>query len=180
MTGDILLVLIVDIFLGCLFLAGAFQKLSSMSAFTVTVGNYRLAPALLSEPVAVLILLAEFILGMAALVGLWLGTQAGLAGLGILLSIYAAAIATNIIRGNHAIDCGCSFGQTGSPISWALVLRNCLLATIAFISAALPLEQRQLQVIDWISLTGALGTFALLYYGAGLFPALDQTKGSGR
>lgn len=42
----------------------------------------------------------------------------------LLLSIYALAIAINLLRGRKRLDCGCNGPEARQSISWWLVLRN--------------------------------------------------------
>ena len=49
----------------------------------------------------------------------------------VLLLVYAAAMATNLARGNPMQDCGCSWGKGDTPVSYMLVARNAFLAGLA-------------------------------------------------
>lgn len=174
MTGiDILPVLVADILLGGLFLLGGVAKARDFAAFTGTLGNYMLVPEALVTPVAAAIVAAELALGGTAMAGLAIGSQAAMAGIAVLLLVYAAAMGINLLRGRDHIDCGClGFGTGRASLGWELVARNLGLAAIALLAAALPVVPRPLGAIDWISGVGAIIAFALLYFGFGQFSAV--------
>lgn len=76
-----------------------------------------------------------------------------------LLLLYAATMAWHRARG-HELDCGC--GGEPLPVSWALVARNLVLATLAVVAAG-PLAPRTLGLADFAVLAAALPLAALLY-----------------
>jgi hypothetical protein len=85
-----------------------------------------------------------------------------------LLIVYAAALATNLLRGRRQIDCGCGLsGAAGGeqPLSWWLVARNVVLASLAGL-ASLPDSGRDLGIFDALTLAGAMLAAVLLYAGA--------------
>jgi hypothetical protein len=90
-----------------------------------------------------------------------------------LLGLYAAAIAINLLRGRRHIDCGCSFGLSqaaAAELSWWLVLRNGVLAALAFLPA-LPQSGRELGVLDGFGLAAALLLAVLLLLALGQLQA---------
>lgn len=87
----------------------------------------------------------------------WRATGALLAG-GLLLA-YAAAMALHRARG-RTLDCGC--GGAPLPVSWALVLRNLLLAMLAGV-AMLPAAARAMGVADFLVVAAAVVLGSLLY-----------------
>lgn len=176
MSSDILLVLVVDLSVACLFIGSAARKLADAPTFVAILRAYRLLPAGWIGPAAVLIIGAEGVLGVAAALGLWLDSQLGLLGLAGLLLLYALAIGINIARGNTAIDCGCAFGPGTDALDWSLVLRNILIAAAACAVAVIPIHQRPLLAADWIAALGALGTAIMLYLATGYFFALGAMK----
>lgn len=76
-----------------------------------------------------------------------------------LLLAYAAAMAWHRAQG-HALDCGC--GGDPLPLSWALVLRNLVLATGAAVAAA-PMSARALGLGDFAVIAAAVVLGTLLY-----------------
>ncbi|MBR8303110.1 methylamine utilization protein MauE [Burkholderia dolosa] len=96
-------------------LLGAFAKLRAPAAFRDALAGYRLLPDALVAPAAFAIPLAEA-LGAAAL--LFRDTRTAAAfGLIALLFAFAAALATNIVRGRTDIDCGCTGFAAGRAAS---------------------------------------------------------------
>lgn len=126
------------LFLATLFARAAWHKLSQRQSFQAELSAYRLVPASLMFPVVYGLAAAEIFCALGLLV-----SQAAIQVAIALLSIYATAMAINLWRGNRYIDCGC--GGWLSPrktLSWALVLRNFLLALLAFICLLLPVVAR--------------------------------------
>jgi len=60
----------------------------------------------------------------------------GLVGGASVLTLFAAAMAVNLVRGRRN-DCGCTAGRQVHPISWRLVLRNVSLAGLVVISGVI-------------------------------------------
>ncbi len=164
MSVDPFLAILVHGVLGLLLLASAQHKLRDAAGFAQAVEDYRLLPAALVTPAAALLALAEIVAGLAALWPWGLVGRAGLAGAAALLTLYAGAIAINLLRGRRSIDCGClAFGKTGQPIHPLMVVRNLLLAAIAIVVATADLSARPLLWLDWFGLAFAVAATALLY-----------------
>ncbi len=83
----------------------------------------------------------------------------GAVGAASLLLLYAAAMAWHRAQG-HALDCGC--GGDPLPLSWALVIRNTLLAMLA-LAAAAPMATRSLAIADFFVIAAALVLGTLLH-----------------
>jgi len=146
--------------LAALMLASAVHKLRDLAGFRQAVEDYRLLPASVSPAVALLVPLAEAVAGVATL----FGSGSGLVAAAALLLLYAAAIAINLRRGRRTIDCGClAFGKTGQPIHAGMVLRNALLAMLGLAVAFAGMRDRPMLWVDWLGLTCAIMTAALLY-----------------
>lgn len=127
------------LFLATLFARAAWHKLSQQPSFQAELSAYRLLPASFTLPTAYGLALAEIFCTL----GLLFSNKAIVVAM-ILLVLYGLAMATNLWRGNRDIDCGC--GGWLSPrktLSWALVLRNLLLALLAFICLLLPAPSYQ-------------------------------------
>ena len=86
--------------------------------------------------------------------------QAALVGLAALVSAYAVAIAINLLRGRHDIDCGC--GGASHPLSWGLVARNMVLAAAAIL-ASRPTVERSMEWTDALTLVMGVLAFYALY-----------------
>ncbi len=82
---------------------------------------------------AMLIIAWEVSIVIAAAIALLIPTAVTVAALlsAVLLLVYAAAMATNLARGNPMQDCGCSWGKGDTPVSYMLVARNAFLAGLA-------------------------------------------------
>ena len=98
---------------GMVFVLAGAAKLRHRELLAGVIANYRLLPAALVGPAALLLPPVELALGAMAL-----------------LLIFAAAMAINIRRGRSQIDCGCGRSQLRQPLSWLLVGRNVVLAAL--------------------------------------------------
>jgi len=170
---DPALALTATLLLASIFATAAAGKLRALDRFEGVVRNYRLLPDRLVRPVVHGLPLVE----LAAAAGLIPPATRPLAAvvLTLLLLVFAAAMAVNLRRGRHGIDCGCHLGLLKQRISWALVARNLLLAGLG---SALILGEgaaRPLGGLDGV--TALAATLSLLVlYGAfgrlfGLAPA---------
>lgn len=122
------------LFLATLFARAVWHKLSQQPSFQAELSAYRLLPESFTLPVVYGLAIAEI---FCALGLLFFNTAIVVAM--TLLVIYGLAIAVNLWRGNRHIDCGCaSWLSPRKTLSWALVLRNLLLALLAFTSLFLP------------------------------------------
>lgn len=87
--------------------------------------------------------------------------EAGAALAAALLLAYAGAMAWHRARG-HVLDCGC--GGQPLPVSWALVLRNLVLAAIAALPLA-PAAPRPMGLGDFAVIAAAVLLGTVLYAG---------------
>jgi hypothetical protein len=109
------------------FLQAASHKAQNVESFSGFVRDYQIVPMGMEAPVSrALIAIEIFITG--ALMGP--GTRDAASGIAIsILSIYAAAMAHNIVRGRKEIQCGC--GAEPQWLGWPLVVRNVILIGVA-------------------------------------------------
>lgn len=107
------------------FLVAAMTKLRHRATLTGVIANYRLLPAALVAPVAMILPWLEAGTGAMLLAGerRWVPAVAAL-----LLAVFAAAMAVNIGRGRRSIDCGCGVGGVRQSLHGVLVARNIVLA----------------------------------------------------
>ncbi|MYD98977.1 MAG: methylamine utilization protein MauE [Gammaproteobacteria bacterium] len=114
----------------------SWQKLNGLVEFRELLADYRLVPAVLLRPAALVIVIAEAALAAAWIVAPWHVGVAGVAGVGttILMAAYGGGIAANLVRGRSWIDCGCGGGE---QLSWVLVARNAVLAMFALAPLAI-------------------------------------------
>ncbi len=97
-----------QIALGAVFVAAAWPKLADPPGFAEAIWNYRLAPAWLVHPAALVLPWLELLCGLALILGLW--ARAAAAWAGTLLLVFVAALSINLARG-HPVDCGCFHTQ---------------------------------------------------------------------
>lgn len=146
--------------LALLFVWSASHKLRDVTGFRAALANYQLVPDRWLGSTAMLLTAAE--LGIA--IGLCFpasGARAAFAAAG-LLALYAAAIATNLVRGRRDIDCGCAGVAGQHPLSAALVARNGILGAAA-LASALPVAPRSLTWVDGMTACASVAMLALLY-----------------
>lgn len=92
---------------GVVFLAAAFLKGADLELFATQITDYGLSPAAWSPPSAVLLVIAEGVLGVALL--LWFAPRIAIAATAALLVVFIAATAIGWARGD-VTECGC-FGR---------------------------------------------------------------------
>jgi hypothetical protein len=146
--------------LAVLFAAAAVHKIRHPRAFLETLSEYEILSRILIIPGATALVVAETALAVGLLAD-YDGVGFGLAAVS-LLSIYALAIAVNLMRGRRDIECGCLGPAGHQPLSSGLVIRNGLLAAAAA-ATCLPISDRNLNLVDGISLIGGLVTLVLLF-----------------
>lgn len=123
------IVLALRLFLVVLFARTAWHKWHAATEFRAQLHAYRLLPDTLVPAVALLLALAEtcciFLL-------IWLSSNSGVLLALALLALYTLAMAINLVRGHHDIDCGCSTGRSApKKLSYWLLVRNLLLMLAA-------------------------------------------------
>lgn len=151
--------------LGAIFLAGAVDKLNSRELFASVVEAYGLLPVPIVAVFALTVGMAEGLVGCALFVPrLWpLAQHAAFA----LLALVSVAVVINLVRGRTEISCGCGGSSADQELSWALVLRNVVLAGVLVIPL-LPTSGRTLGFADYGTVC-----FAVVM-GFGLYAALNQ------
>lgn len=145
-----------------LFAAGAYDKLANAERFRAVLADYRLLPPFSVPAASIGIALIELVLAFGWL-GRWLPLWTAAASAALLIG-YAGAMAANLARGRRDLSCGCVFGaaHAGDRLSWALVVRNGVLALLALLPA-LPLTARVPGWADHAVATVAAATLLLLY-----------------
>jgi hypothetical protein len=162
---DPLIVKFLSVALGLMLAGAAWHKLAALSRFTAVLADYRLLPASLVPPLALLIPAVEILLAAAWLTGIALAAVAPLTA--AMFAVYALAIAINLLRGRVHISCGCGLGGASTEnqaLSWTLVFRNALLFILALLPLA-PVAERAIVSLDWLTLIAALVSCGLLYFG---------------
>ena len=158
---DPALALTATLLLASIFATAAAGKLRALDRFEGVVRNYRLLPDRLVRPVVHGLPLVE----LAAAAGLIPPATRPLAAvvLTLLLLVFAAAMAVNLRRGRHGIDCGCHLGLLKQRISWALVARNLLLAGFGTALILGEGEARPLGGLDGVTVLAATLSLLILY-----------------
>ncbi|HEU4964485.1 MAG TPA: MauE/DoxX family redox-associated membrane protein [Bacilli bacterium] len=108
--------------LALLFLTAAWSKLSHYEEHLAVLANYNLLPRALVKPFSLLEALAEIVVGLLLLLGLF--AFWGELGAMLLLVMYTLAVGINLLRGRSEINCGCGGAVGSHKLSWWLVLRN--------------------------------------------------------
>ena len=166
---DPVVVWILRLSLALLLGAAALHKLRDPSAFTRTLRDYRILPAVLAPSAVPAVVAVEALLAAMLLLP-FTATAAGLSTAG-LLGLYSAAIATNLARGRRFIDCGCLGPGARQPLSGWLLVRNGVLM-LAGALLALPVGARPLTWVDGVSIAGAVAVLALLFHATNALATL--------
>ncbi|AGW13216.1 MauE/DoxX family redox-associated membrane protein [Megalodesulfovibrio gigas] len=112
--------LLMRLYLSGLFLYASVYKIIYAAEFAESIASYQLVPALLVNPVAVIMPWVELVAGLMLLVGL--RPKAATLVIGGLLALFTLAIAITLVRG-VPIGCGC-FKSLEEPMSVATLLRD--------------------------------------------------------
>jgi uncharacterized membrane protein len=141
----------------CVFLRGVMHKIFDFAWFAHALAEYRILPRSIATPVAIVLTVAEAVVALGLLIPQIRMIAA--TGAAVLLAIYAASIAVNLVRGRSSIDCGC--GGAGQGLSWFLVLRNAVLVGFALVAAQSPIAAG-IGPSGWIAALAAIASFWLL------------------
>jgi len=141
-----------------LFLLAVIHKAQDFARFKRTIAGYGVVPAGLEPTIAVLVIVAETIVTLFDQIALG----------GVLLVLYAALIARNLLRGHDAVDCGCVGVAGRDGLSWWLVGRNLVCAVGALV---VPWELPPLRTLPWMEMLTVVGGVAVL---AAMYVATDQ------
>ena len=144
--------------LALILFAAAWHKLSEPDVFVGVLQEYELLPQATVVLAGRALPCLEAVLGVGVL--LPVTRSIGLIAVACLLALYAAAMAINLWRGKRNIDCGC--GGEGQPLSWALVVRNAVLAGIA-VGVSGPAGERDFEWLDGVTLVSGVLAFYVLY-----------------
>jgi uncharacterized membrane protein len=149
--------------LALIFAASALIKFADLNEFRGAIENYRIVPEQISGLIAVAVPLAEIF----GAIGLMFPAthRASAMLLSMLLVVFTASIAINLLRGRRHIDCGCFGPALRQRLSWWLPARN--LAMIAMLATViLPVAIRPLSLLDFATILFAAATLAVLYSAA--------------
>lgn len=104
----------VQIALGLIFIIAALPKLKDPPSFAHMIYNYRVVPGSLINVFALGMPWLELLAGALLVLGIW--TRPARHVIALLLLVFMAAIAFNLMRGN-AVDCGC-FNVSDANKTW--------------------------------------------------------------
>jgi uncharacterized membrane protein YphA (DoxX/SURF4 family) len=121
-------VLIVRVLLGGVLIAAGVLKIGHAADLAANIAGFRLLPAAIVGPLALALPFVELLLGAYLIAGLF--TRAVAAICAALLFVYAAAIASAVVR-HIPVNCGC-FGPNDSAVAdWPHVAFDLMLAVAA-------------------------------------------------
>lgn len=145
------------------FAVGAVQKLRDVPAFHGVLLSYELVPPRLLRPLAWAVPLLEA--ASALLLVLPASRPAG-AVLGLaVLGLVTAGVAVNLLRGRTDLGCGCGGLEDEQTLSWSLVGRNGVLATLLASGLVAP-AARPLAGLDFLTIVAGSLVLYGLYVGA--------------
>jgi uncharacterized membrane protein YphA (DoxX/SURF4 family) len=124
--------LAVRLLVGALFVAAGALKVGHFNDLAAAIAGFRILPEGAIAPLAVVLPFFEIGLGMYLIVGLFTRTAAIVAALQLI--VYAAAIASAVIRHIPA-NCGCFGPQDQAPADWPHVFVDLALAAICALVA---------------------------------------------
>ena len=167
----------VSLMLALMFGTSAAIKFLDFAEFRGAVENYRIIPEALSLPAAAIVPISE----LGGAIGLMVPRlrAASATALMVLLAIFSAAIAINLVRGRLNIDCGCFGPALRQPLSHWLLVRNAMLMLLCAL-VLLPSDVRTMTALDFATMVLGASTLMLLYGSANYLlanaPALDRMK----
>lgn len=163
MIPDAVLIDAVLLAAALVFGVGAWQKLRDPLSFEIALEAYALAPAALVRPMSYMLPALEL---AAAVLLLPPATRALGALLAlVLLAVVTGAVAVNLLRGHTDVGCGCGGLEDEQPLSWALVVRNALLAA-AVSSAFVTGADRAFTWLDFLTIGAGAVSLYLTYVAA--------------
>ncbi|MDA1369328.1 MAG: methylamine utilization protein MauE [Proteobacteria bacterium] len=166
---DPVIALIISVGFTLLLIGAGGHKLTNRLRFRGILEGYQVLPGAMVRVAAFVIGPVELLLGFSWVTG-WQRDFVALAT-ALLLTLYAIAIAINLVRGRTYIDCGCGFSvlavkqseQQGiQQLSAGLLLRNGVLVLGALL-AILPSTGRLLGFIDYLSTFSAILVLVFIY-----------------
>lgn len=159
---DPVISLVIAVSLSALLFMAAQHKFSDPLRFQAQLAAYSLLPAPTVPVMARLLPWVEALVFVTLLLPSTRSTAAVMAA--GLFGVYAAAMAVNLLRGRHDIDCGC--GGPPQALSWWLVLRNLVLAGFALM-LVLPVAGRTPGWGDLVPFLLLTVLLAMLYQAVG-------------
>ncbi len=125
-------ILAVRVLIGALFLTAGALKVGHFNELAAAIAGFRILPASVVGPIAVLLPFFELLLGLYLIAGLFTRWTAAVGALQ--LTIYAAAIASAVVR-HIAANCGCFGPQDSATADWPHVAVDLVLAALCVVVA---------------------------------------------
>ena len=122
----------VRVLLGALFIAAGATKIGHFNDLAAAIAGFRILPQAVIAPLAVILPFFETGLGLYLVLGLFTRSAAIVAALQ--LALYAAAIASAVVRHIPA-NCGCFGPQDRATADWPHVAVDAALAAVCLIVA---------------------------------------------
>jgi putative oxidoreductase len=113
--------------LGILFAYAAAEKLKDLPGFAEDIANYRMLPAALVGPLAVVLPGVELTVGALLILGCW--SRAAAAVTAAMLVVFIVGLSQALARGVD-LNCGC-FGSGVEPVSVGTIVRDAVLLLAA-------------------------------------------------
>ena len=126
------LTFVVRVSIGLVFAVAGALKVGHFNELAAAIAGFRILPAPIVGPLAVLLPFFELLLGLYLAAGLFTRWAAAVAALQ--LFIYAAAIASAVLRHIPA-NCGCFGPQDTAPADWPHVCADLALAAVCALVA---------------------------------------------
>ncbi len=123
---------IIRVLLGALFVFAGAEKIGHFGDLAASIAGFRILPQPVIGPLAVLLPFFELGLGLYLLVGLFTRAAATIAA--VLLTVYAGAIASAVLRHIPA-NCGCFGPQDTASADWPHVAADLGLAVVCALLA---------------------------------------------
>jgi len=155
---DPLIMLVISTSLALLFFMAARHKMSAPGQFQAQLAAYDLLPEVALTPMSRLLPLIEMAIVFLILIPPTRPFAAFVAAL--LLSVYALAMAVNIMRGRADIDCGC--GGQPQVLSFWLLLRNAVMVAGSCL-LLVPVSDRAMVWEDALLLVLMTAVLAMVY-----------------
>lgn len=122
------LLLVFRLVLAGMFLFAALPKLLDPVTFARDIDNYRMLPDALIGPLALMLPVAEIVIGLALVTGVYARGAAITSS--VMLVGFAVGMVQAIVRGID-LDCGCFGHFAEAQVSWWTVARNAALTLMA-------------------------------------------------
>ncbi len=127
-----IVILVLRIVLGAIFVVAGAAKFGHFTEFASQIAGFRILPAAVIPPMAIVLPFFELLLGGYLILGLFTRTAAWIAA--VLLLAFDAAIASAVVRG-MTINCGCFGPQDATVTTWGEVARDAIFVILAIVVA---------------------------------------------